>query len=100
MFAGARSFDGSIQRQQVRLLSKIVDDFNNLANVVSARAERSNNVRGILNRPVYAIETIGGFLHGLNAALDLFTRTLRDIEQDLCRIGNTLDRGDHLVDRS
>ena len=36
MLAGARRFDGGIQRQQVGLFGQIVDDLDDLADVVGA----------------------------------------------------------------
>ena len=43
VFAGARRFNGGVQGQQVGLLGQIVDDFDDLADVVGALSQGSND---------------------------------------------------------
>ena len=45
VFAGARRFDGGVQRQQVGLLGQVVDDLDDLADVVRALSERVDDCR-------------------------------------------------------
>ena len=65
VFAGARRFDGRVQRQQVGLFGEIVDDFDDFADVVGAMAENVDDFRGRLNGVIGAIEAVGGLFHGL-----------------------------------
>jgi len=44
VFAGARRFNGSVQREQVGLLGEIVDNFNDLTDVICALAERVDDL--------------------------------------------------------
>ena len=97
---GARSFDGGVQSQQVGLLGQVVDDFDDLADIVGALAQRVDDFAGRVNRGVDAVQAVGGLLHGADAAVNFFARTVGDVEQNFRGVGDALDRGDHLIDGS
>ena len=59
VFAGAGRFDGGVQCQQVGLFGKIVDDFDDFADVVGAMAENVDDFRGRLNGVIGAIQAVG-----------------------------------------
>src|SRR6266481_9845098 len=69
MFAGARRFDGRVQRQQVGLLRQIVDDLDNLADVVGALPQSADDFSRAGDGCVDAVQAIGGLLHGGDAAV-------------------------------
>ena len=71
----------AFKRQQVGLLGKIVDHFDDFADVVGAMAENVDDFRGRLNGVVRAVQAVGGFFHGLDAGDDFFAGTIGDIEQ-------------------
>jgi hypothetical protein len=48
VFAGACSFDGSVEREQVGLFGEVVNDFDNAADVVGAMAEDVDDFGGRL----------------------------------------------------
>ena len=73
MLTGASSLDRGIEGEQVGLLRKIIDYLDNFSDIVGALAELSNDLRGSLDRRVDAVQTVGGFVHRLNATVNLFT---------------------------
>ena len=99
VLAGARRFDGGVQGQQVGLFGEVVDDFYDLADVVCAAAEHVDNLGGRLNRVAGAVQPGSGLIHGDHAGLNFFARPVRNIDQQFRRIGDALNRSDHLIDR-
>ena len=65
VFTGARGFDGGVQSQQVGLFGKVVNDFDDLADVVGAMAEDVDDLRGRLDGAVGAVQPVRGLLHRL-----------------------------------
>src|SRR5882762_2007129 len=100
MFASTSCLDGSVQSQKIGLLSKVIDDFDDLADVVSAVPQNVNDFRGRLNRVIGAIETVGGLFHGRDAIHHFFARTIGDVEQNLGSVSHAVDRSNHLIDGS
>src|SRR5882762_5163824 len=98
VFTGAGCFDGRVQSEQVRLLGKIVDDFDDPANVIGALSEDANDLPGIADGYVDAVEAIGRLVHRGDAAVHFLTGTVGNVEQHFRRVSNALDRCDHLVD--
>src|SRR6185503_881685 len=99
VFAGAGRFNGSVQCQQVGLFGQIVDYFDNLAVVVGALPERSDDLTGSADGGVDLVQAFGRLLHGRDAAMYLLARTVGNVEKDFRGIGNALNRGHHLVNR-
>src|SRR5450631_254969 len=100
VFSGAGSFNGGVQGQQVGLLGEIVDDFDDLANVVGALSQGSNDFARRVDGGVDAVQSVGGLLHGADAVVDFLARTVGDVEQHFRRVGHALDRSHHLIDGS
>ncbi len=98
MFAGARRFDGGVQREQVGLFGEVINDFDDLADVVGTMAENVDDFRGRLNSAVGAVQAIGSLLHGLNTGDDFLARAIGDVEKNFGGIGDSLNRSDHLID--
>jgi hypothetical protein len=44
VFAGAGRFNGGVEREEVGLLGKIIDDLNDLSDFVGAMAEDVDNI--------------------------------------------------------
>src|SRR5258706_4024297 len=63
ILSGSCSLDRRVQRQTIGLLRKIINHFDNFADVVGAMAQNVDNLRGRLNGVICAIEAVGGFLH-------------------------------------
>ena len=67
--------------------------------MLSARvAERVDDLARRADRGVDPVQAVGRLFHGADAAVHLFPRTVRNIEQNLGRIRDPLDRSHHLVD--
>jgi len=45
VLAGAGSFDGSVEREEVGLFGQVINDFDNLANVIGAVTEDVDDFR-------------------------------------------------------
>ena len=100
MLAGARRFNGGVERQQVGLFGQIVDDLDDLADVVGTPAQSGDDLARRLDSHVNAAEAVGGLVHSGDAVLHFLARAVRNIEQHLGSIGHALDRSHHLVDGS
>src|SRR6266700_4611434 len=94
----AGRFDGGVQREQVGLFGKVIDDFNDFSDVIGTVAQNVNDLGRGFNGLIGTVETVGGLLHGLDASDDFLARAVGDVEQDLGGIGHPLNRGNHLVD--
>src|SRR6266704_2446928 len=93
----AGRFDGGVQREQVGLFGKVIDDFNDFSDVIGTVAQNVNDLGRGLNGLIGTVEAVGGLLHGLDASDDFLARAVGDVEQDLGGIGYPLNRGNHLV---
>ena len=97
MLAGTCRFDGGIERQQVGLLSKVVNYFDDLADVVSTLSQHANDFSGRADRRVDLVQPFCCFVHRGDAAVYLFTGPVRNVEENLCRVGDALNGRNHLV---
>src|SRR5438876_1885242 len=100
VFTGAGGFDGGVQGEQIGLFGQVVDHLDDFADIVGAVAEDIDDLRRSLNGLVGPVEAIGGLLHRGDPGDDLLARSIGDVEEDFGRIGDTLNRGNHLVDGS
>ena len=100
MFAGPGSLDRGIERQQVGLLSEVVDDLNNFADFIRPPAQNIDNFRGGANGRTGAREAIGRFFHRLNALVHLFPGSLADLQQSPRRVSDSLNGSNHLLNGS
>ena len=91
MLAGAGRFNGSIQGQQVRLLSQVINHLDDLANIVRALPKRGDDLCRRTNGRVDAAQAVCGLFHGVDAVVHFIARALRDIQQHLGRVGHPLD---------
>src|SRR5580700_1190153 len=98
MFAGTCGFNGRVEGQKIGLFRKIVNDFDDFADIVGAVAKDVDDFRGGLDSFVGTIQAIGGFFHGLDTGADFFAGTISDVQQNFGGVGNALDGGDHLID--
>src|SRR5262249_50834001 len=78
---------------------EIVDDFDDLADIVGALAEGSNDLTGRIDRSVNAVEAVGGLVHGADTVVNFFAGPVGNVEQHFRGVSDALNRGDHLVDR-
>jgi hypothetical protein len=60
MLTCAGRFDGGVQREKVCLLRKVINNFDDFANVIGAMAKNIDDFRGRLNGFVGAIQAVGG----------------------------------------
>src|SRR5882724_105935 len=100
MFTGSGRFDGCIQRQQVGLLRQVVNDLDDLADVIGPLPQHINDFARRTDGDVDLVQSVRGFLHGVDPAVHLFARAVGNVEQNFGSIGHALNRGHHLVDGS
>src|SRR5207302_11168118 len=100
VFAGASRFNGRVQSEQVGLLGKVVNDFDDLADVVCPLPENVDDFTRTLDGGVDAVETVGRLFHGGNSVMHLFARPIGNVQQHLRGVGHSLNRSHHLVDGS
>jgi hypothetical protein len=70
MFAGARGLDGGVERQQVGLLGQVVDDFDDLADIIGALAQRRDDLGRGADGVVDAAQAVGRLFHGADTAVN------------------------------
>src|SRR5882724_6666551 len=100
VLAGAGSFDGGIEGEQIGLFGQVVNHFDDFPDVIGAVPEDVDDFRGRLNGLVGTIEAVGGLFHGLNAGDHFLAGTVGDVQKNFGGIGDALNGGDHLVDGS
>src|ERR1700722_18008266 len=67
------------------------------SNVVGALSQGADDLARRGDGGVDAVEAVGGLLHGANAVVHFLARAVGDVEQNLCCIGNALNRRYHLI---
>ena len=100
MLPGTGGLNGGVESEEVGLLGEVVNDFDDLADIISTLAKGIDNFPRRSDGCVDPVQSVGGLLHGRDAAMDFLTRTIGNIEQHFGSVSDSLNGGHHLVNGS
>ncbi len=100
MFASTGCFNGSIKSKQVRLVSNLIDDFNDLTDLFTATTKFFND-RGALSDGLFNFfHTCGSLLHNFATFACTITGILGTLGNFRCIACHIADSVGHLFDGS
>ena len=100
LLAGLRGDDGGVEREQVRLLGDVVDDVDDLADRLDARAEVRDDRDGLLRALLDAVDLADRLQDGLGALLGVERDLFREARGLVGVALHLIDRDVHLVHRA